>query len=214
MSDSSPETTTKRPAGSIANPRDCLSVGVLPMKVSLPVAPSRGADRIKAVEVEQIARVRNGDVVRIPAVAIYAEEARLSAEVLVAAPADRAGPAADPRVDEAHVARADAASLGPDGDDLACRLVPERQGHRNAPVLQRHPAAEAEVVAAFPDVQVAVANSGRSDAKQDLRPGRFGRPALDGLERRPEIHHAIAFLALPCEPLRRASPALRLPAGS
>src|SRR5215207_10249425 len=174
MSDSSPETTMKRPAGSIANPRGCLSVGVLPMKVSLPVAPSRGADRIKAVEVEQIARVRNGDVVRIPAVAIYAEEARLSAEVLVAAPADRAGPAADPRVDEAHVARADAASLGPDGDDLACRLVPERQGHRNAPVLQRHPAAEAEVVAAFPRRAASIATPEPSPRRGGLF--RTGEP--------------------------------------
>src|SRR3954470_14824524 len=139
-------------------------------------------------------------------VAINAEEARLGAEVLVAAPADRAGPAADPRVDEAHVARADAASLGPDGDDFACRLVPERQGHRNAPVLQRHPAAEAEVVAALPDVQIAMADPGRSDAKQDLRSGGFGRPDLDGLERRPKVHHAIASHALPHAASKPAAP--------
>jgi hypothetical protein len=40
MSDFSPETTTKRPVGSIAKPRGCFSVGVEPMKVSLPVAAS------------------------------------------------------------------------------------------------------------------------------------------------------------------------------
>lgn len=40
ISDCSPETTTNRPLGSMLKPRGCFSVGVLPTKVSFPLAPS------------------------------------------------------------------------------------------------------------------------------------------------------------------------------
>ena len=118
--------------------------------------------------------------------------------VLVAARADAAVPASDPGVDEAHLSRTHPARL------RACRhhhladgFVPKSQGHPNAAVLQRHPAAEAEIVAALPNVEIAVADAGCSDPKQHLRSRRLGRPALDGLKRRAEIDHPIASHALP-----------------
>src|SRR5215207_1438971 len=81
---------------------------------------------------------------------------------------------------------------GPVATTLTGRLVPEGQGDLDAPILQRHPAAEPEVVAALPDVEVAVADPRRSDPQENLRACWFGHSHVDGLERRAEIDHPIA----------------------
>src|SRR5262249_31349303 len=53
VSDFSPATTTKRPVGSMANPRGCFSVGVLPRYVSFPLVPStRNAPSVLVVRSE------------------------------------------------------------------------------------------------------------------------------------------------------------------
>jgi hypothetical protein len=136
-------------------------------------------------------------VVGVATVAVHPEEARLYAKVLVAARADGALTASDPGIDEAHLSRIHPSCRRACRHHLADRFVPERQGHPNAAVLQRHPAAEAEIVAALPNVEITVANPGCSDPEQHLRSRRLGRPALDGLKRRAEIDHPIASHALP-----------------
>ena len=142
--------------------------------------------------------MRHGDVIGVAAVAVDPEKARLGAEVLVAAHADGAASAPDPWINEAHLARTYGSSgLRARRHDLTGRLVPEGQGDLDAPILQRHPAAEAEVVAALPDVEVAVADPRRSDPQENLRACRFGRSDVDGLERRAEIDHPIASHAIP-----------------
>jgi hypothetical protein len=67
----------------------------------------------------------------------------------------------------------------------------ERQG--DAARLQRQPLAVAEIVAALPDVEVAVADPGGADAQAHLRAFRLRRLALGELKRRSEFCDLIAF---------------------
>src|SRR5690606_36901936 len=82
--------------------------------------------------VEQVARMRDHDVARIAAVDLDADLARLGAEMLVAAPAERAGAAADPWIDDVTLPRTDGDGFRPDGLDRAFDFMPEREGQRPA----------------------------------------------------------------------------------
>ena len=106
--------------------------------------------------------------IRIAAVAVNAEVARLHAEIFAAAAADAAGPAADPGVDEAHLADLAIGDLAADRNDLARRLVAERQRQTNRAVLQHEPPSAAQIEAPFPDMQVGVADAGRLDGDHDF----------------------------------------------
>jgi len=83
-------------------------------------------------------------------------------------------------------------SVGASSYDFTRGLMPERQWYGDAAVLQRQLATEAKVVAAFPNVQIAVAYPSRSDAEQHLRSGWFRRGGLKELERLSEVDHSIA----------------------
>src|SRR5437867_768100 len=109
--------------------------------------------------------MRHDDVIRIAAVAIDAERARLRAQMLVAGNANRALAAADPRKHQAHLAGPDTLGVRPGGDHFADGLVAHGQREGNAAVLERHALAVTEIVAALPDVQVAVADARRLDAQ-------------------------------------------------
>src|SRR6202040_2281659 len=98
------------------------------------------------------------------AVAIDAERIRLSAHILFAGEAHLAFAAAEPGIDQCDVADLEIALVG--GRDIASErqhftdaLMSHRSRQRHAAILQRKPlAAMAKLIAAFPDVQVAVAN--------------------------------------------------------
>jgi len=141
---------------------------------------------IEPLEVEQIFRMRHRHVIGIAAVAIDAERIRLDrAHVLVAAETGRAFAAAEPGIGQRDVADLEAAlvgvlDVGAEGHDLADRLMPHRARQRHAAILERQRLASmAEVVAALPDVQVAVADAGGLDLDQHLRARRLRRRLID-----------------------------------
>src|SRR5262249_25146492 len=127
------------------------------------------------------------------AVAIDAETARRGAQMLVARSAHGALAAADPRIDEPHLADLHALGLRSYGDDLAGGLVAHGQRQRNAAVFERHALAVAEIVAAFPDGEVAVADAGRLDPQQHFGARRLRRRHFDQLQRLFELGDPIAF---------------------
>src|SRR6185437_15360772 len=108
------------------------------------------------------------DVIGIAAGAEDAEEARLRAELLLPAPADRAVAAADPREDDAPLAGDDSLGLGPGRQHLAHRLVAHGERQPHAALGQLQPLAAAEIVMPFPEMDVAVADAGGEDAEQHL----------------------------------------------
>jgi hypothetical protein len=163
--------------------------GALPSTVASAPAAS-AASRLRAsisttmepFQIQQILRVRHRHVVGIAAVAIDAERVRLDdAHVLVAAHTRRAFAAAEPGVDQGHVTHLEVAlvrgaDVGPECHDFADRLVPHRARQRHAAVLQRQRlAAVAEIIAALPDVKVAVADAGGLHLDQYLRARRLRR---------------------------------------
>ncbi len=137
----------------------------------------RDRDGIEPVERQQIFRVRNDDLIGIAAVAMNAEAARLHAKIFVAVAADAAGSAADPGIDEHDLADFAVRHIGADGQDLAGCFMAERQGQRNAAILQHQALAAAEIVAAFPDMQIGVTYAGGLDRDDDLVTGRRADPA-------------------------------------
>src|SRR3954453_1609041 len=102
--------------------------------------------------------MRHQHVVAVAARTEHADETRLEAELFVAAPAHLAFAAADPWIDQAAVAGLDVASVGAGRYHLADGLVShdERQGETALGELEL--LATAEVVGAFPEMQIAVAD--------------------------------------------------------
>jgi hypothetical protein len=144
-----------------------------------------GRDRIEAGKVEEIARMRHEDMVGVAAIAMDAETARLEAQVFVPGAAHLANAATDPRVDETRLANRHALRLGAKGEHFTHRLVPHGKRQRHAPVLQRElPPSMAELIAALPDMQIAVANAGRPHLQEDLGAGWLRRRRIDPRERR------------------------------
>ena len=78
-------------------------------------------------EVEEVAGVRDDDVVRETAIQVRAQRARTVAEVLPVVVAEIAASATDPGEDDAPVADVDVVSLRSRSGDLADDLVPERE---------------------------------------------------------------------------------------
>src|ERR1700690_1287160 len=119
----------------------------------------------------------------IAAVAIDAEKTRRGAELFVAALAHHAGAATDPRIDQPLVAELDAARPGADRDYLADILVPHGEWQLHASILQAENLSAAEFVEAFPDMQVAMTDTGRQNLQQHLAAGRLGVDPLGELHR-------------------------------
>src|SRR5262249_61918515 len=99
------------------------------------------------------------------------------------APAHLAFAAADPRKHQAALADIDLLGVGTERRHLADGFVPhgQRQGH--AAVGQLKLLAAAEIVDAFPEMQVAVADAGRDHPPQDLGTDRLRRRLLAPLQR-------------------------------
>src|SRR5262249_25395734 len=125
--------------------------------------------------------MRHQQMIAVTARAEYAEEARLEAQLLVAAPAPLAPAAADPRIGQAPVADLDVAHVRPDRDDLANRFVAHGERQCQAAIGQLELLAAAEVVDAFPDMQVAVTHACREHAQQNLAAGRLRRGLFTSL---------------------------------
>ena len=85
--------------------------------------------------------------------------------------ADAADAAADPGIDQHHLADLAVLDLRADGNDLPGRLVAERQRQSDAAVGKAQALAAAEIVASFPDMQVRMANAGSLDRNDDLVAG-------------------------------------------
>ena len=116
-----------------------------------------------------------------------------AAELLVAAPAYRAFAAAEPGMHQPAVADLDALGVGADGDDFADILMPHGQRQFDAAIGELEPLAAAEIVVAFPDMQVAMADAGGDDLEQDLGAGRLRRRPLHQSQRRATFADIIAF---------------------
>ena len=136
--------------------------------------------RIEIADVDQVACVRHQDLLGIAAMAMHAEKARGRTEILVAGQADRAFAAADPGVDQPDIADRDSGGVGPQGHDLADRLMAHGERQPDAAVLERQALAGAQIVAALPDMQIAVADSGRAHLEQHLGPGGRDRRIIMG----------------------------------
>ena len=143
----------------------------------------RGALRRQVADAEQITRVRHHHKIGVAAVGKHAEAAHGAAQILIAAQANRAGAATDPRVGQQHLANFNALDLGSDGHHFANVFVPERHRQIHAAILQTHPLAAAKIEIAVGEVQVAVADPGGEDLQEHLGAGRLRRRLLVALER-------------------------------
>ncbi len=152
--------------------------------------------------------MRHQDVIGVAAIAEDAEEARTEAQLLLAALANRAGAAAEPGKDQALVADLGAARLRAQGDDLADRLVPHGQRQLDAALGQLEFLAAAEVVMAFPDMDVAVADAGGENAQQHLAAARLRRRPLEELKGRAALGDIVAFHDGPPLAIFRTLPAM------
>ena len=132
-------------------------------------------------------------MVGIAARAKHADAERRTAELLVAAPAYCAFPAAQPRMDQPPVADLDAFGIRTHRDDVADILVTHGQWKFHAPISELQPLAAAEIVKAFPDMQIAVADTGSDNLEQDLGPGRLGGRPLHQPQRRSALANVVAF---------------------
>ena len=137
--------------------------------------------------------MRHGHVIGVAAVAIDAERSGFQAHVLFARQADIAFAAAKPGIDQRDVADLEIALVAcldvrSERQHFADRFVAHGSGQRYAAVLQRHRfSSVAEIVAALPDMQIAVADAGGLDLDQDLRSLRLWGRAIDLLQGRVEI---------------------------
>jgi hypothetical protein len=77
-------------------------------------------------------------------------------------------------MDEPAVADLDARGVGTNGDDFADILVAHGQRQFHAAIAELEPLAAAQIVIAFPDVQIAVTDTGGDDLEQDSVPAGFG----------------------------------------
>ena len=143
-------------------------------------------------EVEQIARVRNDDVVGESAVEVRAEGVGAVAEMLAVGGAEGAGAAADPGEDDAAVAGGDAGRIGPGRRDFADDLVAQGEGEfAHGPDVQLSAAAHLEI--ALPQVQVAVAEATGVDADKHLGARGFGGRPFRRLERPAVLAELVAL---------------------
>ena len=131
--------------------------------------------------------MRHRHMVGIAAVAIDAERIGLQAHVFIAGQTGLAFAAAQPRIDQRDVADLETAGfglgVGPERQHLADRLMSHRSRQRHAAILQRERLSSvAEIVAAFPDVQIAVTDTGGLDLDQDLCARRLRRRLIHLLQ--------------------------------
>ncbi len=143
----------------------------------------RGALRRQIADVDQIARMRQHQIIGIAAVGEHAEALHGAAEILLAALADRAVAAADPGMRQPAVADLDALRVGPDRHHLADVLVAERHRQLHAAVFEAHALAAAEIEIAVGQMQVAVADAGGQHLQQHLGAGGLGRRIFVALKR-------------------------------
>src|SRR5579863_6639164 len=130
-------------------------------------------------------------MVRVTAGAEHTDAERRTAELLIATPAYRAFPTAEPRMHQPPVADLDAFGIRTDRNDFADILVAHGQGQFHPPVSELQPLPAADIVKAFPDMQIAVADTGRHDFEQDLGAGRLGGGPLHQAQRRSTLANII-----------------------
>src|SRR5215212_2893046 len=148
----------------------------------------RRADRVEPFQVQEIARMRHAHVVGIAAVTIDAERSGFQTHILFARQTDIALAAAEPWIDQRHVADLEITLVAcldirserkhfPDG------FMSHRSGQRYAPIFQRQRLSSvAEVVTALPYMQIAMADAGRLHLDQDLRSLRLRGRTIDLLQ--------------------------------
>src|ERR1700694_1924584 len=131
----------------------------------------RGEGFVDAGGVHQVLRVRREDVSGIGAGAIHAQIAGSgNAIVVLPRPADRALPAADPRIDDALLADFHSLSARSDGFYDAEGIMSRREGRHAAALLHVETLAAAEVEIAFPDMHVGMAHARARNPYEDFCP--------------------------------------------
>ena len=141
-----------------------------------------------------VARLRDDDPVAVAAVHPGADDPRLEAEQLLAAPAGVADAAADPGIDDDPLADLDAlaARVGAERQDLARHLVAHGEGELHAAVGHADALALAQVVVAVPDVDVGVADPAGADAHHDLAAPRLRVRVVPPLQRPAPVGDLVA----------------------
>ena len=113
--------------------------------------------------------MRHRHVVGIAAIAVDAERIGFQAHILFAGETGVAFAAAEPGIHQRHVADFEIAPVAgpdirPERQHFADRLMAHGSRQRHAAILQRQRfSSVAKIVAAFPDVQIAVADPRRLD---------------------------------------------------
>src|SRR5262245_16518137 len=127
----------------------------------------------KIADVEQVARMRNHQIIRVSSVRKYAEAAHRAAKIFLAPLAGIAGPAPDPWMCEHPVTDLDSLGLRTKRDHFADILVAESNGQLHAPVGKAQALAAPEVKITLRQVQIAMADAGCQDLQQDFAAGRL-----------------------------------------
>ncbi|KAG1170459.1 hypothetical protein G6F35_017210 [Rhizopus arrhizus] len=115
----------------------------------------RDLRRVQVADIDQVLGMRHHDVVSVAAGAVHAQAGRRGAVVFHARYAGRALAAADPRIDEVIAVAGQARGVGACCDDGAHGFMAHRQRQRHAAVFQGQRAALAQVITAFPQVDIA-----------------------------------------------------------
>src|SRR5579864_5367821 len=127
----------------------------------------------------------------IAAVPVDADVAGVQAKILESAAADVARAAADPRVDQIVPADLDSLRVRAAGDRFARSFVPECERKFHAALGEGQPAPMPEVISAFPDVDVAVADPGGLHLDHDLGPFGHWDRLLEHLQRLAKSSQAV-----------------------
>ena len=119
----------------------------------------------------------------------YADRARLVAKILLAGRAPPAFTAANPGIDDALVADRNALGVGTHRNDASQHFMTGRAREADAPLGQSQDLATAQIVCAFPEMQIGVTDTAMRHFHDHLAPRWLRRIDLDALQWLPVLDH-------------------------
>ena len=145
----------------------------------------------------------NHDVIAEPARAKRADELWLQAKLFVAARTNRAGPTTDPWINQPLIADADTARLTTNRNHAPHILMAECERQLQAAVGEPHHLAAADIIHAFPEMDVAMANSGCGHLQQHFGSRRLRGGLLSQLKGRTAFADLVGFHSCASSPVSR-----------
>ena len=151
--------------------------------------------RIQAADVDTVFGARNEDVLCVTSRLEDADRERLvGTEILLVAQAGRALPASQPRIDQAVRALVQSGHIRARADDFTGDFMAHGQRQGYAAVGQGHLLSAAEIVPAFPQMDIAVTHAGAGHADQHLVVLRFGHLVGHEFQRRIVFRDAVTLV--------------------